>query len=259
MLTAFHLNQLQQNQVYPGEGTCHILVDGPKEGNMEHQCYRNDICRYHQVSSISLCSIQEIFVSETPAKGNSIVSCTLLICTHWQISSNFNIAAKLCDRGWWSCYYQILFIPILRTCLVFPKNINWRCWFYVSWVVFFTIQSHCLMLLHEPLSRRTCGVGRRCGPHSASHDMQSGRLGWSPCSGAFFGGEVTMTSISTNIDVSPFQDFQWSRKTLEGHVVIQIDIQEDDIQDTTICLALQIDPHSHHSLLNVGWMIIGHA
>ena len=130
MLTAFHLNQLQQNQVYPGEGTCHILVDGPKEGNMEHQCYRNDICRYHQVSSISLCSIQEIFVSETPAKGNSIVSCTLLICTHWQISSNFNIAAKLCDHGWWSCYYQILVIPILRTCLVFPKNINWKCWFY---------------------------------------------------------------------------------------------------------------------------------
>lgn len=40
--------------------------------------------------------------------------------------------------------------------------------------------------------------------------------------------------------------------TLEGHVVIQIDIQEDDIQNTTICLALQIDPHSHHYLLNVG-------
>lgn len=49
------------------------------------------------------------------------------------------------------------------------------------------------------------------------------------------------------------------RFTLEGHVVIQIDIQEDDIQDTTICLALQIDPHSYYYLLNVGGMIIGHA
>ena len=65
MLTAFHLNQLQQNQVYPSEGTCHILVDGPKEGNMKHQCYRNDICRYHRSypQSLFMFFFQEIKLS----------------------------------------------------------------------------------------------------------------------------------------------------------------------------------------------------
>lgn len=136
---------------------------GP-ERNMKHQCYRNDICRYHQVSSISQCSIQEIFVRETPAKGNSILSCTLLICTHWQISSNFNIAAKLCDRGWWSCYYQILFILVL---FGFPqKTTTGNVGFMFRGLNPSQFNPNHLML-HEPLSRRTCGVGRRCGPDSA--------------------------------------------------------------------------------------------
>ena len=116
-----------------------------------------------------------------------------------------------CSEALWP-WLMVLLLPNIihshsKNLFGFPKKhqLEMLVWCFVGCILHNLI-TWTWCFFSQPLSRRTCGVGRRCGPDSASHDMQSGRLGWSPCSGAFvffWGGEVTMTSTSTRNHVSP--------------------------------------------------------